>query len=64
MSETVLTLGFLMKTPITPRSLSQAQKDALHTVLHVFPGSTLLWEDGRELPLRITKKPGCLGCEG
>ena len=56
-----LIIGFLMVTPITLSSLSQAQKDALHLILHVFPGAVMVWQ-GKEIPLKIVKKPGCVLC--
>ena len=57
-----LSIAFIMPTPITLASLTPAQRETLHTVLHVFPpGAVLVWE-GKEIPLKTVKKAGCEYC--
>lgn len=59
---TATLIGVIIKNPADPLCLSESQKQALHQVLHVFPGSVLCLRDGQEVPLRTVPRSGCEGC--
>lgn len=60
---TDLMVGVMIHAPVTKDRLTEPQKQAVHTILHVFPGAALLVKDGKEVPLATTYRKGCKWCE-